>query len=387
MDLFRKSPAISAALLLGAGLVLGAVFFAILTRAPSQETAVLSGEYSEAFTGVHDQRGVEIPLHETYASPPLADGDFASSDSDDTNAFADETEGFAEEGDSAAKENDSANGDESTASLPAVVETYQTPVLAADDPVFNALVPYEATYRVEIDWSHYNNQYASLFGTFVYRTESTCSGWLVHVSRDLQIAPRGASGVIEANTVISQWMATDGTSFRFFEQTKSNGQTISLNKGIAARSSYDGRGRVVYSLPDKGQQKIPANTVFSPFYTFLELKATREGKPAFFTLATYNPDDQDSPLTYHAITLGEKTIVENDTVKKAFPDAKDRNGRHITVAEFDSDRSSMIPQAVIKKVMLDNGIETFATIETPTDTQRITLEKLTLLPRPACASP
>lgn len=144
---------------------------------------------------------------------------------------------------------------------------------AADDSAVN-LLPHRAVYTLSLESS---GPLTGGNGLMIFEIKDVCSGWAMDLKAELALA--GEDGEIHRlGWSQVSWESKDGMRYRYFTRELSDADETSRRRGEARRESAEGSATVIADLPQRGEFKLPAGTMFPVQHTVALIKGDAAGE-------------------------------------------------------------------------------------------------------------
>lgn len=137
------------------------------------------------------------------------------------------------------------------------------------------LLSHRAHYVMELDRSRAAGEVADATGLMVTEWEDACDGYLTRQRFALRIGD-DIGGVVLNDFVTSSWESRDGTRYDFTVVRRVDGEISEEYRGRVAPEG--GRPVLRYSVPERAEVALPAETIFPTEYIRRVIAAAEAGE-------------------------------------------------------------------------------------------------------------
>lgn len=237
------------------------------------------------------------------------------------------------------------------------------------------LASHRAVYAMSLGLATSKSDVRELTGQMAFEIADACDGWTLEQRIALEIVNLRGSEV-RSYTSFTSWESKDGTSFRFEQETKQNGQTIEQLSGRAALDVGHG-GIALLTRPEKMDIVLPPGTLFPSKHTEELIERARAGDKHFVRVV-FDGSTIENPNSVSAF-IGERAEMDG-----AGDDAGMRTVWPVRLAFFPLDRQTPEPDVEIGLLLQADGIAREVWIDYGSFTIHGELEAFELLSPVAC---
>jgi len=241
------------------------------------------------------------------------------------------------------------------------------------------LVAHRAVYSMKLGAVRSGANLEAARGLMTISLEKSCAGWIV--SQQMNMALQTAEGrELNQDYRFAGWESLDGKNYRFAVRSKMAGDNEDY-KGKARQSDDEKSGRVSYTVPEKKELKLPANTLFPIGHMLLLIDRAQAGDNQV-TRPIFEGTEGKGHQTVSAF-IGPRIEPNKHRWQEKGP-LMDRAGWKMRMGYFNAVSKSSIPEFEIELLQLDNGVVPHLTQVFSTFNLLIDLKKIEKLPAPSC---
>lgn len=242
------------------------------------------------------------------------------------------------------------------------------------------VVPHRAVYVMSLSSAKSSSGVVAARGLLSFEWGDGCDGWTIEQRYKLQLSFAQQVEVEIATNYIT-WESKDGTLYRFKVRKTKNGKP---EEEISGEAHLDGPGKggaADFRLPKRSAMDLPPGTLFPTQHTLVLLQRAMAGE-RFVPRFVFDGATPEGAANVSAL------------IGRALPPAADdarpymkRPGWYMRLAYFGidkKDKDSAEPDYEIGMDLQDNGIARGIKLDYSDFSIKGTLEKVELLPRPAC---
>ncbi len=240
------------------------------------------------------------------------------------------------------------------------------------------VAPHRAVYQMTLASAKSSSGIVSASGVLAFEWGDSCDGWTV-AQRYKIVLVASQPGSVEIATSYATWESKDGLKYRFKSRKTRDGKAEEEVSGEARLPEAGKPGKADFTLPQKQTMNLPAGTVFPTEHT-LVLMARALAGDTVVRRVVFDGATADGPAEVNAL-VGRKLAIGQAGVEKLV----DHPGWNIRMAYFSLDKTTASePDYEISMELQDNGIARGLKLDYADFSIKGTLEKVELLPKPAC---
>ena len=240
------------------------------------------------------------------------------------------------------------------------------------------VAPHRAVYAISLASAKSGSGVVAASGALAFEWGDGCDGWTVEQRYRLALT-LAQPGTVEIVTSYATWESKDGLSYRFKVRKIRNGKPEGDISGQARLEGPGKKGRAEFTQPGKLAMDLPPGTIFPTEHTLVVLAQALADK-TLVRRTVFDGATADGAAEVNAL-IGRK-LVTGQPKAEAF---MDRPGWHMRMAYFNLGKGKTDePDYEIGLELQDNGIARALKLDYADFSIKGTLEKVELLPKPAC---
>lgn len=212
------------------------------------------------------------------------------------------------------------------------------------------VVPHQAIYKLKLADIHGTSNFNGVSGASVSVLERTCDVWTIDEQMVMQMTTN-VGGVINRDMTFKATETVDGTSYRFFSRSDTDG-VIEEFKGSAR--VRDNSGEAEFITPKPFEMPLPRDTRFYVGTTEWLLQLVKSGAKTGHTV-TFDGSDDEGPHKVSVFILPDKGARPELSGDKALLSGK---AWEVRLAFFKMKEQAGEPDFEIALRLLENGIIT-----------------------------
>jgi len=241
------------------------------------------------------------------------------------------------------------------------------------------LVGHRAVYSMKLGDVRSGAYLEAVRGLMTISLEKTCGGWIV--SQHMNMALQTTEGrEINQDYRFAGWESLDGKSYRFAVQGRMAGNNENY-KGTAQNSGDGKPGRIIYTVPEKKNLKVPPSTLFPIGHMVLLIDRAVAGDHQISRPIFEGTEGKGHQTV--SVFIGSRLGPKKHGWKDKGP-LMDRDGWKMQMGYYSANSKSSTPEFEIYLLQLDNGVVPQVVQVFPTFSLVINLEEIEELPAPGC---
>ena len=243
------------------------------------------------------------------------------------------------------------------------------------------IVPHRAIYDMKLGIAKRNSNIADVRGTMVIENGESCDSWETNQRIKLSFL-RNDSGESETESNFASFEAKDGLSYQFSVRNLEDGELDEELRGYATFDPAVGRGKAVFTLPEKTEFDLPAGTLFPTAHMIHLIERAKSGE-LFLPYLVFDGSRLEGAFDVSTLVLGKEpreklgfdhALLRGQpmwSMKMAF----------FPTTQINNDSS---PDYEVSVEMLANGVTRSMIMDYGDFSVIATLAKIEPLPKPQC---
>lgn len=255
------------------------------------------------------------------------------------------------------------------------------PVVTAPVHAAGILVPHKALYSIDLIATHSGSQVTNIGGQMLYETRNECDAWVTDHRFTLNYEYAESPGM-RISSDFSTYESADGKSLNFVSRRSRDGEMYQEIRGAAEVGPKT--SRALYTMPEKLEQKLSADTLFPTGHT-IELIRRAERGDKFYTAAVFDGSDEEGPIEINSFIGKEVKPEKLDDKNPKIDSALTKNKAwHVRMAVFPQADKGELSDYEMSIIFHENGVISDMRIDYNDFSVRQKLIALEKLPVPSC---
>lgn len=166
------------------------------------------------------------------------------------------------------------------------------------------IVPHRAIYDMKLGVAKRNSNIADVRGTMVIENGESCEGWETNQRIKLTFL-RNDSGESETESNFASYEAKDGLNYQFSVRNLEDGELDEELRGFATFDPAAGKGKAVFTLPEKTEFDLPAGTLFPTAHTIHLIERAKTGE-TFLPYVVFDGSRLEGAFDVSTLVLGKE---------------------------------------------------------------------------------